>query len=69
VIIAGAALGGLREMARSVERDWASLFFLYGAGRGITIGSLFGLGVIVIIPLVYFVVWFIRLRFSRPPEV
>jgi hypothetical protein len=68
-ILAGAVFGGLREMTRSIERDWASLFFLYGAGRGFLVGLLVAVGVTVVIPFGYFVVSFIRLRSSCHPKV
>jgi hypothetical protein len=67
-IVAGVLVGGLHEVARSTERQWASLFFLYGAGRGFLVGLAVGVGLAIVIPLMYVAASFIRLRFSSPPE-
>src|ERR1041384_152717 len=48
-LLGAALVGGLRESARSVERDWAPLFFLYGAGRGFLVGLLIALGISLVI--------------------
>ena len=70
-IFAGALVGGLHEVGRSVERPWGSLFFLYGAGRGFLVGLVVGIGASIIVPVVWLAASFIRLRFyviSRPNQ-